>query len=203
MSSSSILPSLVIFIIVVIGVIALIAIGYGVSQNRRKAWADLAERIGAQYEPGNFWIGRPTVSGIYQQHRFKLDSFTRSTGKSSTTYTRLEVYLISPDPLNLTIYQEGFFSKIGKKMGMQDIQIGDEEIDQRYVIQGQPEEEVRRIITALGMRQRLIEAPELHIEIKDSVIRHEKRGFEADPNTLIALLDILCAFGRAIDRPEY
>jgi hypothetical protein len=183
-------------------ILVIMAVSYFVSQGRRKAWQDLSERIGAAYEPGNFWFGRPQVTGIYQQHHFKLDSFTRSTGKNSTTYTRLVVDLNSPSTLTLSIQQEGIFSKIGKALGVQEIQMGDDEVDQRFEIKGQPENEVKRVLSSLGMRQRLLEAPELHIHIKDQAIRHEKRGFETDPNTLIALLDVLCALANAIDRPQ-
>jgi hypothetical protein len=187
----------------VFGLILLIAgISYFVAQGRRRAWQDLAERIGATCEPGSFWFGRPQVSGTYQQHRFKLDSFVRRVGKNTTTYTRLVVDLNTQTQLNMSIQQEGFFSKIGKALGVQDLQLGDEEIDRRFIIQGQPESEVRKVISSLGMRQRLLEAPELHITIKDGIIRHEKRGFETDPNTLIALMDVLCALANAIDRPQ-
>ena len=34
----------------------------------------------------------------------------------------------------LAIYEESFFSKIGNTLGMQDIEIGDEEIDKRSII---------------------------------------------------------------------
>jgi len=198
---SSVIPTF--FILLTLALIGLVmVINYFIIQGRRKAWQDLSERIGAAYEAGNYWFGRPQVSGVYQQHRFKLDSFTRSTGKSSTTYTRLVVELNSTSGLVLSIQQEGFFSKIGKALGRKEIQLDDEEIDRRFVIKGQPETEVRRVLSSLGMRQRLLEAPELHVNIKDQAVRHEKRGFETDPNTLIALLDVLCALANAIDRPQ-
>jgi hypothetical protein len=198
MSESNAIPLIILLSVVLIA--GALIVSYFVGQGRRKAWSDFAERIGANYDSGGSWFGRPTVTGVYQHHQFKLDSFTRRSGKSSTTYTRITVYLNNRTPFTLTIYQEGLFSKIGKAMGMKDIQIGDEEIDQRYVIKGEPETEVLRVLSSLGMRQRLLEAPYLHIDIKDGVELYEKRGFEIDPNVLIAVLDLMNAIADAADR---
>jgi hypothetical protein len=200
MSSST--ESFLFLVFILVLIVGSIVISYFISQGRRKAWQDLSERIGATYAPGSFWFGRPVVSGVYQQHTFKLDTFRRGTGKSSTTYTRLEVMINNPNFLSMSIHQEGLMSKIGKAFGVQDIQLGDEELDQRFIIKGQPESDVRRVFASLGMRQRLLEAPELHADVIGQVIRHEKRGYESDPNTLIALLDVLCAMANAIDRPQ-
>jgi hypothetical protein len=180
-------------------VIIMLIVSYFTLVGRGRAWADLAERTGLMYEPGQFFGYGRSVSGVYQRHQIKLDSFTRGTGKSSHTYTRIVALLNQPTNLSLTIYQEGMFSKLGKALGMKELSIGDDEIDRRFVIQGQPESDVIRALTSLGMRQRLIEAPGLHLEVKGQEIRYEKRGFETDPNTLIAVFDLMCALGDAID----
>lgn len=187
-------------LLVAVSLIAILIISYFTLVGRGKAWADLAERTGLTYEPGKFLGYGRAVSGVYQRHQIKLDTFTRGAGKSSKTYTRIVALLNQPTHLSLTIYQEGMFSKIGKALGMKELHIGDDEIDRRFIIQGQPESDVLRALTSLGMRQRLLEAPNMHLEVKGQEIRYEKQGFETDPNTLIAVLDLMCALGDAVDR---
>jgi hypothetical protein len=177
-----------------------LAAGYISVQGRRKAWADLAERLGLNFEPGSYIFSRPIVSGTHLHHQVKLDSFTRSSGRSSTTYTRIIVYLSSAANFSLTLTEEGVFSRIGKAIGMQDVQVGDDEIDRRYTIRSQPEDAARRVLFSLGMRQRLLEAPPLHIELRGMEVIYERRGFETDPNKLTALLDLMCALADAAER---
>lgn len=190
-------------LLIIFGIIALILISIGasylVAQGRKKAWADLAERIGVNYEPGGFF-SRPVITGVYQRHQIKLDTFVRRSGKNSTTYTRIVAYLNNAANFTMSISQENVFSKIGKKLGAQEITIGDDEIDQRYMIKGEPEADVQRVLSSLGMRQRLLEAPPIDIQIRGMEVYYHRHGFETDPNKLINLLDLMCAFADAAER---
>jgi hypothetical protein len=184
-----------IFVFILIGLVST----YFVKKGRQRAWTDLAERIGVNCEAGGFF-NRPVVTGVYQRHQIKLDSYVHRAGKSSTTYTRIVVYLNRAANFTFSISQENVFNKIGKKLGAQEITIGDDELDQRYLIKGEPEAEVLRVLSSLGMRQRLLEAPAINIEIRCMEVYYHKQGFETDPNKLIALLDLMCAFADAAER---
>jgi hypothetical protein len=190
--------SLIILLIIAFVFIA-IAATFLVSQGHKKAWADLAERLGLNFEPGSFF-SQPVVAGVYQRHQIKLDTFVRRSGKNSTTYTRIVVTLNNAANFRMSISQEGLFSKLGKKLGVQEITTGDDELDQRFLIKGEPEADVKRVLSALGMRQRLLEAPSINIEIRGMEVYYQKHGFETDPNKLINLLDLMCAFADASER---
>jgi hypothetical protein len=192
-------PEFFIILLVIVFLFIGIAATYFVTKGHQKAWADLAERIGVNCEVGGFF-SRPVVTGVYQRHQIKLDSFEQRSGKNSHTYTRIVVLLNNAASFRMSISQEGLFSKLGKKLGMQDIATGDDEIDQRYLIKGEPEADVLRVLSSLGMRQRLLEAPAIHIEIRGMEVYYQKQGFETDPNKLISLLDLMCAFADATER---
>ena len=192
-----------ILIILVFGVIALsIVIGYVVLAGRRQAWSQLADRAGLNFEAGNFFGSGITVSGVYQGHQLTLSTFTRHTGKSSTTYTRLVLFMNRQSSLDLSLSTEGVFSKMGKMLGMKDIQTGDEAIDQRYVIKGQPENQVVSILQNYDLRQKLVEAPSVSVQVKGQEITYEKRGVEQNENNLIALFDLLTSLANAIERVQ-
>ena len=108
--------------------------------------------------------------------------------------------MMQPTGLELDIYTEGLFSRIGKIMGMKEIQTGDEGIDDRYIIRGQPEEMVLRLLQNYDVRQKLVEAPSLRIKVRGAEIHYEKRGFIKDENTLVALFELMTSLARGIER---
>ena len=190
---------LVIFGSIALVVLALVA-SYLNLQSRRRAWEELAARLGLTFASGN-WLGSGmSISGTYRSQHLTLDKFTRRTGKNSTTYTRIVLFLNQPTQLELDIYTEGLFSKIGKVFGMKEIQTGDEALDQRYIIKGQPEPMIASLLQSYDLRQKLVEAPTLHIKVQGQEIYYEKRGFIRDENNLIALLDLITSLAGGIDR---
>ena len=189
-----------ILLLIFVFIILSIAIAYFVLAARRQAWSQLADRAGLTFEPGNFFGSGLSVSGVYLGHQLTLSTFTRSSGKSSTTYTRVVLFMNQQANLDLSLYTEGVFSKVGKMLGMQDIQTGDEALDQRYVIKGQPENLVVSILQSYDLHQKLVEAPSLNIQVKGQEIVYEKRGVEQNENNLIALFDLLTSLSNAIER---
>src|SRR5262245_4406235 len=100
---------------------------------RDKAWRELAEGTGLTFEPGGF-LGSPRVTGTYRGHALTLDTFTRGAGKTRRVYTRIVLFVNNQDSAYLALYQESVFSKVGKFFGMQDIQVGDEDLDRKFII---------------------------------------------------------------------
>ncbi len=189
------------FIFIILAFIVLaIFIGYLVLAARRRAWSNLADRAALSFSPGNFFGRGLSVSGSYHSHPLILDTFTRHYGKSSRTYTRITVTLNQPTSLNLAIYTEGLFSKVGKALGMKEIQTGDEAIDRRYIIKGQPETTIAGLLMSYDLRQRLIEAPSFNARIEGLNVCYDHTGVELDENKLLALFDLLTSLATAIDR---
>src|SRR5947199_210805 len=82
---------------------------------------------------GGFWGG-----GKVQAHvgpwTVTLDTHVVSNGETSTTYTRMRAPYVNPDGFRFTIYRKGFFSDLGKLLGMQDIEVGDPEFDEAFIL---------------------------------------------------------------------
>src|SRR5262249_22529920 len=91
-----------------------------------------------------------------------------SSGEGSTTYTRMRAPYINPEGFRFTIYRKGFFSELGKLLGMQDIEVGEPEFDEAFIIKGNNE---ARVVTLFGdpRIRRMIQAqPKIRLEVKDS-----------------------------------
>ena len=85
--------------------------------------------------------GRATRSRLHVgPWTITLDTYTESTRRQShVTYTRMRAPYVNPEGFRFTIYRKGFFSDLGKLLGMQDIEVGDPEFDEAFIIKGNDE----------------------------------------------------------------
>ena len=73
-------------------------------------------------------------------------------GKNPTFYTQMHINW--PDrSLRCEVYPERFVSRVGKFFGMEDIQIGSSEFDDRYLITGNSANEIRNLLGATVQQQ--------------------------------------------------
>ena len=97
--------------------------------SKDEVWRQLSEEIGAEFVQGGFWK-RSKVQAHVDPWTVTPDTYTASSDDSSTTYTRLRAPYVNPDGFRFTIYRKGFFSDLGKLLGMQDIEVGVPEFDE-------------------------------------------------------------------------
>ena len=75
---------------------------------------------------------------------------------------------VNPEGFRFTIYRKGFFSDLGKLLGMQDIEVGDPEFDEAFIIKGNDEDRVRVLFSDPKIRQMIQDQPKIRLEVKDS-----------------------------------
>jgi hypothetical protein len=103
--------------------------------SRKEIWEKLSQEIKAQYVDGGLWKGDKVITKV-GEWAVTLDTYTVSTGKSSTTFTRMRAPYINKDGFRFTIYRKNIFSTVGKLFGMQDIEIGIPTFDEKFIIKG-------------------------------------------------------------------
>ena len=189
-----------------VGIIALaLGVAYFNRRAQERAWREVGERTGLTFEPGTAYLGGlvrtpPRVTGTYRRHPLTLDTFTRGSGKSRTTYTRLVLFVNNAANVYLALYQESVFSKIGKFFGMQDIQVGDEEVDRRFIIKSKPESFAAGLFTGISLRERLLQARVLNVEVDGRELTFEQVGVLTDVDYLKFLFDLLTELAEAVER---
>jgi len=135
--------------------------------NREQVWRQLAQEIGATYTDGGFWRG-DKVEAKVKAWTVTLDTYTVSTGKSSATFTRMRAPYVNPDGFRFKIYRKGLFSALAKKLGMQDIEVGEREFDDAFIVQGNEASKVLSLLAAPRLRQMMLAMPGFYLEVKDS-----------------------------------
>jgi hypothetical protein len=139
---------------------------FGASKD--EVWRQLSEEIGAEFVKGGFWKGGSKVQAHVGPWTVTLDTHTVSSGESSTTYTRMRAPFVNPEGFRFTIYRKGLFSELGKLLGLQDIEVGDFEFDEAFIIKGNDEDRVRALFTEPKIRQMIQDQPQIRLEVKDS-----------------------------------
>ncbi len=135
--------------------------------SKDEVWRELCQEIGAEFVEGGFWKGNKVQAHV-GPWAITLDTYEDSSGDSSTTYTRMRAPYVNPDGFRFTIYRKSLFSGLGKILGMQDIEVGDPEFDEAFIIKGNDEDRVRVLFSDPKIRQMIEDQPQIRLEVKDS-----------------------------------
>jgi hypothetical protein len=179
--------------------------------SKDEAWQLLSEEIGTEFVAGGFWKGGSKVQAhvgpwIVTLDTYKVRRHHHPYRHSHVTYTRMRAPFINPEGFRFTIYLKGFFSHLGKLLGMQGIKVGDPDFDEAFVIKGNDEERVRDLFANPKIRKLIQAQPKIRLEVKDSEgwfgprfpkdvdeLHFEVQGVIKDVVRLKALFDLFAA----------
>jgi hypothetical protein len=135
--------------------------------SRDDIWKQLSTAMGAEFVEGGF-LKSGKVEARHGGWTITLDTYTVSTGHSHVTYTRMRAPFVSRDGFRFKIYRKGLFSDLGKRLGMQDIDVGHStHFDDSFIVQGNEESKVRSLFADAEIRALIEAQPEIHLELKD------------------------------------
>ncbi len=134
--------------------------------SKRELWAQLADEVSGNFVQGGF-LRRDKVVVNVGQWTVTLDTFSRSAGETSTTYTRMRAPYVNKDNFRFTIYRAGIFTAVGEMLGMTDIRIGQPAFDDAFVISANDESKVRALLADEGIRQLFQSQPRIRLNVKD------------------------------------
>lgn len=138
--------------------------------SKDEIWRQISSDLAGEFVDGGFWEEN-AVTYNHGEWRIVLDTRTETTYTGATMmtmqYTRMRAPFINKDGLYFDISNEGFFSSIGKLLGMQDIGIGDQVFDDRFLIKGNSPEKIRLLLADERIRELIRKQPNIHLRIKD------------------------------------
>jgi hypothetical protein len=162
-------------------------------QKREEALTVVAQRLGGTLEPGSFWQ-QPKITFEYKGHAASIEYYSTG-GKHPTLYTRLFFHFQRMPALEVRVYPERLFSKIGKFLGGQDIQLGDVNFDDKFMIKGSDDARVKDFLNP-DVRQAVFELRAMtmndHIEIstESTAFRIQKLSWLHAPDLLMSLVTL-------------
>lgn len=133
---------------------------------KQNNWRHLCTKIGAELVEGGLLRGARVRARLGPWHVI-LDTFTVYDRYSSTTYTRMRAPYVSPDGFRFTICRKGFWSALGKMLGMQDIEVGDPDFDDAFIVKGSNECKVVELFADSNLRSLIMVQPDIRLTVKD------------------------------------
>lgn len=147
-------------------------------RHKQRIWEELAEQINADFFKGNMFR-TDRVEAFYKNWMVTLDTFM----VDKIVYTRIRAPYVNRDDFKFKIYRSNFFREIGKKLGLKDIEVGYEEFDRNFIIQGNDEYKLRMMFQNPHIRELIAYQPAIHLEIKHDAPWLQKK-FPKDVNEL-------------------
>jgi hypothetical protein len=174
------------------------------AQTLDEAFRRVATRFGGHSNNGGVF-GRPFFHFHHGGTFVRVDIYSTG-GKSPTYYT--QVHLAWPDArARCEIYPERFTSRVGKMLGMADVEIGSPEFDRDFIISGKSPRELRDLLTppvqaAIYRLRRMLGNDYVYVSVGGGRLLVKKLGLIRDDAPLIdyveAVLDLYdCALGGA------
>lgn len=138
---------------------------FGPSKN--EVWRQFSEQVGGDFIKSGFF-SNSVVRARHKQWTITLDTYSQGDAETSTDYTRIRAPYVTKDGFWFTIYRKGFFTGVGKLLGMQDVEIGDPAFDEAFVIKGGDEQLLRKLFADPAIRQLIERQPKFHLTVKDN-----------------------------------
>jgi hypothetical protein len=185
-------------------VVAVFAFQWMHSQALDELYRRVATRFGGNSSNGGVF-GRPFLHFHHAGTFVRVDIHS-TRGKSPTYYT--QVHLAWPDlRARCEIYPERFTSRVGKMLGMADVEIGSPEFDRDFIISGASPRDLRDLLTpqvqeAIYRLRRMQGNDYIYVSIGGGRLLVKKLGLIRSDAALIdyieAVLDLYgCALGGA------
>ncbi len=135
--------------------------------SKEEIWKELCKEINADFVNDGFLKGS-RVEVKYLNWTIYLDTYTVSAGQTVITYTRMRSPFIFKEKFYFKIYNSGMFSDIGKFFGLQDIEVGYEEFDRNFIIQGDNDDFIKKLFSNSKIRELIKVQPKINFEVKQT-----------------------------------
>ena len=182
------------FVIFFIGAVIAIIVASAAARNKElnETYGILARRFGGKMHSGN-WMERPSVTFDHRGTWVRVDIHSTG-GKNPTHYT--QVHIGWPEPgFRMEVYPEGFFNRIGKFLGMQDVEIGSYAFDRDYIITSNDhnllvETRTPQVQATINSLRTLSGNGQVYVTIRNYELLVKKLGLIDDLATLHRLTDL-------------
>jgi hypothetical protein len=134
----------------------------------KENWKQLALEIDADFVDGGIWDSDKVVLN-YGKTKIVLCTHSINTGKSNTKYTRMKSQFTSKNGLTFSISSENFFTHLVKKIGFNDVEIGEFEFDDKMYIKSNNKQKVKSFLDSSIVKEnvfKVVTSSESVISIK-------------------------------------
>lgn len=137
-------------------------------------WKQLCEELEADFIPGKGFFRKDAIKAYHGNWTIIIDTYKK--GKRPTI-TRIRAPYVNRDSFQFRLFRNRIDTGVNKLLGMQDIEVGFEEFDKDFVIQGNDERKLRMLFSHERIRQIISLQPEINLQSKtDQSWVHDPMG---------------------------
>ncbi len=157
-----------------------------------RTWADLGLTTGLTLKPAGMF-SQPELNGEFRQRPIRLYTYNAGSQGNRITYTAVALTVNNPANSILEVTQAGsvgnFFGRLTKA---QDVQIGDEAFDARFVVKSNPPDFAIKVLGEPRVQAGVMEIPgQFRIELEGPSLKYSKRDLEENAEILTRLFNTL------------
>ncbi len=151
------------------------------------AFETAADTLGMEFEAGTM-SGGPTIAGTIDGFTARVHNYTKKSGKSSSRHTRYTVEF-PPLGIGLQLMRQRGIGRLFKVLGTQDLEIGNPEFDEAFIVQAADTRAVREVLTP-GRTMVLNRLLSVHpnLVVLDDRLVIDRPGTVTDPQDLVSTL---------------
>ena len=132
--------------------------------SRREVWRQLSEQLGGDMHSS--WRG-DKVQVAHERWTVTFDTHAIMANNTPVYFTRLRAPLVNRSGFRFSVKRRNVLTDIAVWLGAQDVEVGEPEFDQQFVIKSNHEARVRELLRDEGLRRQLEGQPSLSVTIKD------------------------------------
>ena len=134
--------------------------------SKNKVWKEISDELDGDFEEGKFFK-ESVLRFNFKDWIITLDTYTVMAGNAPITYTRMRSPFSNKENFYFNFYRENIFSNVSKFFGLQDIIIGDNYFDKKFIIQSNDKEKIRKILNNIKLKELIQSQPKISFKIKD------------------------------------
>ncbi len=134
------------------------------SSNKKISWYDFALLTNGKYIEEIAWHSDKTEIE-YLNFKITFDDYRIWSKYNRKTMTRVIVPYVSADDFRFKIRKTNFLRSIAKMVGSQDVEIGFDDFDQKFIIKSNQEDKLKTIFQNDVIRNILLNQKKFYLEI--------------------------------------
>ncbi len=144
-------------------------------KSKKEAWTEFAESMGAEAIDEGWAKGGIKVRLAYKSWEVVMDTYTVSTGKSSTTYTRVRAVFVLGMEFDFKIFRTSVLTKIANFFGKQSALTGDAAFDEIFTVRSSQENVVQSIFENETLKQMFLALKRVNFFVKKAKGKKETK----------------------------
>ena len=134
--------------------------------NKYNIWEEFTKETNGKFIPEFSWHSAKTEIE-YNSFKIIFDNYTLWNGKYSKKMTRIIVPFNSKEKFIFEINESSLIRNVEKLFGGQDVKIGREDFDKKYIIKTNNEHKIKTLLQNSKIRSLIEKDENIHIEISE------------------------------------